>query len=164
MIYCGIKPQFIGVKAAASNIGRESGGYTVEMFLADFPQFSNPDGGSWVPLSMLEILVSQTNAQIQPDKWLESWRYAAGLYTAHLSTMYLRSGAGEPSQSAAAAMASGNVIGTVKSASLGDASATYDDSGSTAGTEDWGILNATTYGQQLASMAKLVGMGGSYVL
>ena len=40
----------------------------------------------------------------------------------------------------------------------------YDTSAITAGTEDWGDLNGTTYGQMLANRAKLVGMGGSYVI
>lgn len=32
------------------------------------------------------------------------------------------------------------------------------------GTEGWGDLNATQYGQMLASKARLVGMAGSYVI
>ena len=164
MIYCGIKPQFDGVIARASNIGRESGDYTAEMFQADFPQFFKENGTPWVPAGMLSALIAQVNSSIQKDKWLESWRYAAGLYTAHLATMYLRSGMPAPSATISQAASAGQVIGTVKSASLGDASVSYDDSAATAGTEEWGILNATSFGQQLASMAKLVGMGGSYVL
>ena len=39
----------------------------------------------------------------------------------------------------------------MKSATLGDSSVTYDTSALTAGTEDWGDLNATTYGQMLAT-------------
>lgn len=29
-------------------------------------------------------------AATQPDKWLDGWRYAAGLYTAHYATLYLK--------------------------------------------------------------------------
>lgn len=164
MIYCGLKPQFSGVIARASNIGMQTGAYTVEMFAADYPQFFKESGECWIPSAMLNALIAQVNSSIQPDKWLESWRYAAGLYLAHLATMYLRTGTPEASATAAQAAASGQVIGTVKSATLGDASVSYDDSAATAGTGDWGILNATSFGQQLASLAKLVGMGGSYVL
>ena len=55
-------------------------------------------------------------------------------------------------------------MGVVKSATLGDASVTYDTAAITAGTEDWGDLNSTTYGQILANRAKLIGMAGSYVI
>ena len=34
----------------------------------------------------------------------------------------------------------------------------------TAGTEDWGDLNATTYGQMLANRARFIGLAGSYVI
>lgn len=55
-------------------------------------------------------------------------------------------------------------MGVVKSAALGDASVTYDTDTLTKATEDWGSLNATRYGQMLATEARLMGMGGSYVL
>lgn len=158
-----IKPQFFGVRAAASNIGTQTGGYTAEMFAQDFPQFFSSTGTCWIPQTILDELISQANASIQPDKWLESWRYAAGLYIAHNATLYLRSYKPH-SDSAADAAASGQVIGTVKTASLGDASVSYDDGSSTMATQGWGDLNATQYGQLLATKARLIGMGGSYVI
>lgn len=158
-----IKPQFYGVIARASNIGFEEGDYTEEMFRADFPQFFDIMGDCHVPHAVLMDLISQARKTIQPDKWLDSWRYASGLFVAHNATMYLRSY--QPySDSPEAAAASGNVIGTVKSATLGDASATYDDGTATMATQGWGDLNATSYGQLLATKARLIGMGGSYVL
>ena len=56
------------------------------------------------------------------------------------------------------------LVGVVKSATLGDSSVTYDTAALTAGTESWGDLNATTYGQMLANRAKLIGAAGSYVI
>ena len=52
----------------------------------------------------------------------------------------------------------------VKSATLGDSSVTYDTSAITAGTEDWGDLNSTTYGQMFANRAKLIGLTGTLVI
>lgn len=156
------KPQFSGV-AAAANIGRETGGYTLEMFSEDFPQFfrlSLPD-----QIIPLKEFVKQANAAIQPDKWLDGWRYACGLYAAHCATLYLRTVPDEAdalSPSQLAAMGAGT--GIVKSAQLGDSSVTYDTSALTAATERWGDLNATQYGQLLASRARLAGMGGTYIL
>lgn len=41
---------------------------------------------------------------------------------------------------------------------------TYDTEALTKATEKWGGLNATQYGQTLATMARLVGMGGMTVI
>lgn len=103
------------------------------------------------------------NVSVQPDKWLYSWHYAVGLYVAHYVTLQLRTFA-ESSATPAQAAASGALVGVVKSATLGDSSVTYDTSALTAGTEDWGDLNATTYGQMLANRAQVHRACGSYVI
>lgn len=156
-------PQFYGVRGMAANIGQSQGNYTAEQFQADFPQFFNAEGVSLVPTTMLTEIINMANACIQPDKWLESWRYAVGLYVAHYATLYLRTYA-ENSPTAAQAAASGALVGVVKSATLGDSSVSYDTTAVTKGTEDWGDLNSTTYGQMLANRAKLIGAAGSYVI
>lgn len=156
-------PQFYGVRAAAANIGQSQGDYTAQEFQQDFPQFFAPDGVSLVPCSMLTEIINMANASVQPDKWLESWRYAVGLYVAHYATLYLRTYA-QSSPTAAQAAASGALVGVVKSATLGDSSVSYDTSALTKGTENWGDLNATTYGQMLANRAKLIGAAGSYAI
>ena len=161
-------PQFYGVRAMAANIGQSQGNYTAEQFQEDFPQFftaGNEESPAvcLVPATMLSEIITMANACVQLDKWQESWRYAVGLYVAHYSTLYLRTYAPSnttPQQAAA----SGALVGVVKSATLGDSSVSYDTTAVTKGTEDWGDLNATTYGQMLANRAKLVGLGGSYAL
>lgn len=163
--------QFYGVVARASNIGTSGGGYTAAMFQADFPQFfktTQPEGGEpvttpFLPQTVLEMFVAQANDAIQPDKWLDGWRYACGLYVAHYATLYLRNFAEAP-QTAAEAAATGGVSGVVKSATLGDSSVTYDTSAVTEALKEWGDLNATAYGQQLATRARIVGMGGTVVI
>lgn len=157
------KPQFCGVRAAAANLGHGVGDYTVEQFRQDYPQFFNAEGYFLGSLPMLEEILRMANASIQPDKWLDAWRYAAGLYTAHYVTLHLR-GYAASNETAEQAAASGALVGMVKSAKLGDASVTYDTEAITAGTEDWGDLNATTYGQTLANRAKLIGMAGTLVI
>lgn len=162
------KSQFYGVRAMAANIGQSKGNYTADLFQQDFPQFftaatEEKPAACLVPATMLAEIISMANACVQPDKWLESWRYAVGLYVAHYATLYLRTYA-ESSPTAAQAAASGALVGVVKSATLGDSSVTYDTEAVTKGTEDWGDLNATTYGQMLANRAKLIGAGGSYII
>lgn len=159
------KPQFCGVRAAASNVsGGAPGNYTADMFQEDFPQFfSKQSGAALLPETMLEEFIRQANAAVTPDRWLDSWRYAAGLYVAHYATLYLRTYA-DGSASPAQAAATGALVGVVKSAALGDSSVTYDTDALTKATADWGDLNATQYGQLLATKARLVGMGGTYAI
>lgn len=162
------KPQFVGVRAAAANLSHSAGAYTQAQFREDFPQFFRPSteespGAPLAPEAILEQFIAQANTAIAPDKWLDGWRYACGLYTAHYLTLYLRTfsrGSDTPAQAAA----TGALVGVVKSATLGRDSVSYDTDALTRATQDWGDLNATTYGQMLASRARLVGMGGSYVI
>jgi len=158
---CGA--QFFGIRAQAADLGQSVGSYTAEQFKAEYPQFCDADGKCFLPDAQLEELVKMANASIQPDKWLDSWHYAAGLYVAHYATLFLRTYT-ESSPNAAQAAASGALVGVVKSATLGDSSVTYDTAALTAGTESWGDWNATTYGQMLANRAKLIGAAGSYVI
>ena len=81
--------RFSGVRAAAANLGFQQGDYTAEQFQADYPQFFNAEGKSLLPPAMLSEIIRMANAAVQPDKWLESWRYAVGLYVAHYATLYL---------------------------------------------------------------------------
>ena len=162
MFYWG-KPQFYGVRAAAANLGHWKGDYTVEQFREDYPQFFNQDGYFLGSLPMLEQIIQMANTAVQPDKWLEGWRYAVGLYVAHYATLSLR-GYAESNETPEQAAASGALVGMAKAATLGDASVTYDTAAITAGTEDWGDLNSTTYGQMFANRAKLIGLAGMYVL
>lgn len=157
------KPQFFGVRAAASNIGYSRRNYTATMFQKDFPQFFKADGTGLVPPAILKEFIRQAGTAIQPDKWLDGWRYACGLYVAHNAALYLRTWS-EGSDSPAQAAASGGLVGVVKSAQLGDSSVSYDTSALTQATGAWGDLNATQYGQLLATRARLVGMGGTYVV
>lgn len=157
------KPQFFGVRAAAANLGHGKGTYTVEQFRVDYPQFFTVEGVSLLPPSMLCKVIDMANTAVQPDKWLDEWRFAVGLYTAHYVTLFLRSYA-PSSETPQQAAASGALVGVVKSATLGDSSVTYDTSAITAGTEDWGDLNSTTYGQMFANRAKLIGLTGTLVI
>lgn len=155
--------QFGGVRQQAANLGGSVGNYTAEQFKEEYPQFCNADGKCHLPDALLNEIVRMANVSVQPDKWLYSWHYAVGLYVAHYVTLQLRTFA-ESSATPAQAAASGALVGVVKSATLGDSSVTYDTSALTAGTEDWGDLNATTYGQMLANRARFIGLAGSYVI
>jgi len=158
------KSQFFGVRAAAANISQGQGRYTTDLFQEDFPQFFTMGTGSaLLPVTMLEEFIRQANDVIAPDRWKESWRYAAGLYVAHCASLYLRSYS-DSNTTPMQAADSGALVGVVKSAVMGDSSVSYDTDALTRATAGWGDLNATQYGQLLATKARLVGMGGTYAI
>lgn len=161
--------QFNGVIGAAANVpaSGEAGSYTAEIFLEDFPQFSRSGTNprvSLVPEGILGIFIKNANQSILPSRYFESWRYAAGLYVAHFSTLYLKTYSAEGSATAVRAAGSGQQTGLISEASMGDTSIKYDNEAMTLAMTKWGSWNATQYGQQLISMARMIGMGGMYVI
>ena len=163
-------PYFAAAKAIAANIPQagEHGNYTVDMFQADFPQFfkteTTEDGEtvtSLIPDGMLEQFIELANDSVLPSRWGSMWRLAAGLFVAHFGALYLKTykpSSDNPSQVGNDAAQ----VGVVKTATMGDTSVSYDNSAVTAGTEKWGTWNATQYGAQLVTMARMVGMGGMW--
>jgi hypothetical protein len=142
------------------------GAYTEEMFLADYPPFKNKDTGeNFVPHAIMNSFLSMANDVVSPDRWGDMWRFGVGLFVAHYATLYLRTIQNNPdgSKNIMSAVASGQLFGIINSASLGDASVSYDTSAATNSTTDWGQWNLTSYGQQYASLAKVFCIGGSYV-
>lgn len=165
-----IDPYVEHLKGVASNIvDGTPGDYKNEYFYEDFPQFkdaSSEEIKGFVPDSMMNVFIKMCNDAVSRERWGEMWRLAAGLYVAHYVTMWLKSNRGNKTGSSSAEVVadSGSLTGIVNSASLGDASISYDTGAITAGTELWGQWNQTSYGQQFASMAKLVAIGGGYVI
>ena len=167
--------RFMAARAAAANVPTpgEQGSYSPDMFYMDFPQFTKrippgEEGGaesveSLVPEGILNMFVDQANDSVLPSRWGSMWRYAAGLYTAHFAALYLKTWSPGSDNSGQAA-GSAAQPGAVKSATMGYTSISYDNSAVTAGTEKWGSWNATQYGSQLVTMARLVGMGGMYAI
>ncbi len=157
-------PRFEEVRKAAANVPRsgECGSYTIDMFKADFPQFFDCHGEMFLPETMMNTFIQQANDSVLPSRWGTMWRYAVGLYVAHFAALYLKTYA-ESSESAAQAASGAAQVGVVKSASMGDTSISYDNSAITSGTDKWGAWNATQYGTQLVTMARMVGMGGMWI-
>lgn len=155
------------LKSLASGIvDGQLGAYTEAMFLEDYPPFKNKTTGEcFVPSTMMNTFLAMGNDIVSPDRWGESWRLAVGLFVAHYATLYLKTIQSNPEGSVniAGATASGQMFGIVNSASLGDASVSYDTSAATQLTSNWGQWNLTAYGQQYASLAKMMCMGGCYV-
>lgn len=169
-----INDAFHNAKTIAVNVPQpgEQGSYTISAFLEDFPQFcqeykavgsEETQRKCLVPESMLQVFAEQANDSVLPSRWGSMWRYAAGLYVAHFSAMYLKTYV-PASQNAGQAAGNAEQKGVVKTVAMGDTSVSYDNSAVTAGTEKWGSWNATQYGSQLVTMARMVGMGGMYAI
>ena len=160
-------PLFEGAKRTAANIPApgEQGNYSADDFAEDYPEFYTLTDGVYTPMlpaAMLERFIESANAAVIPSRWGSDWRLAVGLYTAHLVALRMQTYA-DGSTPGAAASNSANV-GTVKSASMGDTSISYDNAATNAGTEKWGAWNLTKYGSQLATMARILGIAGTYVI
>ena len=160
-----LAPYFMAAKRTAANVPQpgEAGDYTAEMFQSDFPQFFDAAGNPLCPESMLNLFIEQANSSVLPSRWGTMWRYAAGLYVAHFTALYLKTYA-ESSNTPGEAARNAEQAGIAKRVQMGDTSIEYDASSVTAGTAEWGTWNATTYGQQLATMMRQVGMGGMYAI
>lgn len=163
-------PLFAEARRRAANVGDgDKGEYTVSMFQTDFPEFFTKavENGEAVytpmlPETILSRYVESANSAVSPSKWGDDWRIAAGLYVAHMAALRLQTYA-DGSTPGATAASSANV-GTVKSATMGDTSLSYDNAAINSGTEKWGTWNLTRYGSQLATMARMIGIAGTYVI
>lgn len=165
-------PFFENMKRVSANITPygEVGDYTSDMFLSDFSQFykkTEEEGEAvytpLIPQTMLDQFIQQANESIVPSRWGTQWRYAAGLFVAHWSALYLKTYSdGSPNARVVASTA--DQKGNVSSATMGDTSISCDNKAINEGTTKWGTWNATQYGAQLATMARMIGIGGMYVI
>ena len=162
-------------RALASNIICSSNNdeYTIEMFLQYFPMFSKivKEEGKEdriepiAPMAIMEEYLAMAKDAIQKGRWGAKWKMAMGLYIAHYLVLYLKSySPASEDNDPNSASASGTSIGNVSSATEGDQSISYDNGSLTEGTTLWGTWNATTYGQQLITEAKLLGLGGAVII
>lgn len=135
---------------------------TLETFLVIYPQFRH------VPQPALEMFFDSAS-KLPEQVWLD--RYAEGvmLYTAHKCVMYLRTlpdveGMDE-AQARQAVISAGTSKGVVSSKAVGDVSVSMSESANAAqNAAQWGDLTETEFGLQFIGLAKVVSVGGMYVV
>lgn len=150
-----------GLIADAANIRSGSNpAYTYGEFIEMYPQFGGDP--AVIPEPIVQMFIDLADASIKEARWRASWRLAMGWFVAHFCTMYLQ-GVADPAGGAAAAMAAGQAKGLNTSESVGDVSVSMDYSAIAQDLDGWAAWKLTIYGQQLATMGKLVGKGGMYV-
>jgi hypothetical protein len=147
-----------GLIGIASNIRVGSNpSFLISDFLMMYPQF-----GTSFPADILQMYVDLANAAIQQARWRSYWKPAMGWFIAHFCTIYLQ-GSANPASGAAAALAAGQAVGLNTSESVGDVSASIDYNTIAQDLDGWAAWKLTIYGQQLATIGKIVGKGGMYV-
>jgi hypothetical protein len=154
----------LGIVAAASNLRRgDNPEYTTADFLTLYPQFGESDAGTRIiPESVLDLYLEFAHACLQEGRWRSAWKMGMGLFAAHWCTLYLQA-AVDPSSGAAGVVAQGQTKGLVASKSVGDVSISYDFSAATQDLSGWAGWTQTTFGAQLATLAKIIGKGGMYI-
>lgn len=113
--------------------------------------WSNPN----VPIPVVLMFISLASASLAQARWADTWTFAMGLFVAHFATLYVKSD-GNPNSSVGQIAAQGLAGGIQVAKSAGDVSVNYQP---IQGIEEWGAWNLTTYGQQLATFARVIGSG-----
>ncbi len=144
---------FRNVVREAANLKSKNGQEVSVMdFLTLYPSFEN------MPPEVLELMLQQANDTVLESRWHARWKLGVCLYAAHLLTLWLKTATPDGADDAAVA-AAGQSRGTVTSKSVGGISVSYGASEATGDLTGYGSLKDTVYGQQFASMARLVGRG-----
>ena len=138
--------------------------YGLSDFLAVYPKFGAVDShGTFtgvIPQVVIEMYIALASACLQQVRWQDSWVVGMALFIAHYCTLWLQS-EGSPGTDAASIAASGLAIGVQVSQSAGGVSVGLESLNKDFG--GWGAMNLTLYGQQLETMANIVGFGCVYV-
>lgn len=113
-----------------------------------------------VPTLVLVTFINLASAHLSQSRWLDSWYFGMALFVAHFTTLYLRS-EGNPGSTPGAIARSGLEAGITVSASSGNVSKSVQTVGDD--LPGYAAWKKTEYGTQLATMAKIVGMGASYI-
>lgn len=117
---------------------------------------------SLIPERPLQTFLKMANDNILEGVWFEKWEYACALYTAHYCSMFLKNYS--PASLSKDDVAGGGVGGGIQSSTLGDASISYDNSAINAAAQKWGAWAQTLYGQQLVNEARILGIGGGFII
>nr|WP_285860321.1 DUF4054 domain-containing protein [Brevibacillus sp. MER 51] len=153
-----------GIIGVASNIRTGSNPlFTFDDFVSIYPQFGPDTNGKYVvPLEIVQMYIDLANTCIKEARWHSYWKVAMGWFVAHFSTLYLQ-GTADPNSGAAGVLKAGQSRGLATSKSAGDVSVSTDYSMIGQDLDGWAAWKLTIYGQQLATVGRIVGKGGMYV-
>ncbi|WP_088832728.1 DUF4054 domain-containing protein [Paenibacillus tyrfis] len=155
---------FTGIIGEASNIRIGSNPpFSLGDFLTVYPQFGpDANGQTVVPQQIVQMYINLADACVMEARWHAYWQTAMGWFIAHFCTLFLL-GAADPNGGAAAALAAGQAKGLNTSESVGDVSVSMDYGEIGKDLDGWAAWKLTIYGQQLATIAKMLGRAGMYI-
>lgn len=167
IISYGLDDQSINAGAVVSSASNVITGtnppYVSSDFYESYPQFGpNTDGKYLVPQIVTQMYINLADACIKQARWNTAWEIAMGWFVAHFCTLYLQ-GTSSPNSGAGAVLAAGQARGLDTSQSAGDVSVSTDYNNIGEDLSGWAAWKLTIYGQQLATMGKLIGRGGMYI-
>lgn len=171
MIYGSISPYGENVDArvgqitaTASNVfSGTNPSYALSDFFAMYPQYGPSTNGDYlIPTLILQMYIDLATACVNQARYRSYWALCMGFFVAHFATLYLQ-GTASPDSSAGQVLEAGRAHGLTTSESVGDVSVSTDYNTIAASLSGWAAFNLTVYGQQFASIGKLVGKGGMYV-
>lgn len=155
------------VISGASNIkAGDNPAFTASDFYGFYPRFKNsteplPAGyseGLIIPDVVFDIFLQEANARVQKSRWHSQWTGGMCNYIAHKATLYLAATSGASDIPGLIASSSPRAVMTSKT--VDSVSVSYDVESVARDLDGFGDFKATTYGQQFASTAKLLGKGG----
>lgn len=154
----------VGIMNTASNLKTGTNPpFTLADFFKLYPQFGpDKDNNYIVPEIITQMYLDLANSCVKESRWHSYWKVGMGFFIAHFCTLYLQ-GVADPNSGAAAVLDAGKAKGLDTSISIGDVSVSTDYSVIASGIEGWAGWKLTTYGQQLATIGRLVGKGGMYI-
>lgn len=111
-----------------------------------------------VPPFVIQTYINLAYASLMSSRWREAWLVAMGLYIAHFLTLYCQTD-GNPQSTAGQVVANGLQAGiTVSQAADGVSQGLQP----LVALDNWAAWTLTSYGTQLATMARVVGAGAVY--
>jgi hypothetical protein len=115
-----------------------------------------------VPVAVVLIYIAAATACLVQARWLDLWTLAMGLYVAHFLTLWARAASAGPGATLLQLGSLGLAFGIQVSKAVGDVSVGYQAL-IIGFLENYGAWNLTVFGQQLATFAQVVGLGGMLI-
>lgn len=152
------------VHGGASNIKTGTNPpFTLEDFFKIYPQFGlNTENKYAIPLPVMEMYLNLANASINKKRWHNSWEIGMCLFIAHFLTLYIES-TSNPDSGASGIIEAGRAKGLDTSMSVDGVSVSTDYGILAESVSGWASWRATSYGQQLTALGKLMGKGGMMI-